>query len=64
MESSGKALPQNETLTEKAEVRIDRRGRLYVEGRDLWRSEAFRARLKEMAQLAENSPPKKPDGAG
>ena len=56
---SDKDAASNEQLTETAEVRIDRRGRLYIKGQDLLNSKAFRARLDEMAQLATDYPSKR-----
>ena len=39
-------------------VHIDRKGRLSVKTSDLVESEAFRARLSDMAKLADSHPPK------
>ena len=43
---------------EPPEVHIDRKGRLSVKTSDLAKSEVFRARLSDIAKLADIPPPK------
>lgn len=43
---------------EPPKVHIDRKGRLSVKTSDLAKSEVFRARLSDMAKLADTLPPK------
>ena len=50
--------PPDDALVERAKVRIDSKGRLSVDVRELAASKTFRAELGAMVEFAKTHPPK------
>ncbi len=53
MADSNQAIHSDDTLIDRPKVHMDRRGRLYVNLDELWRSRVVQEQLTEIAELSE-----------